>query len=76
MLHLERRQFQPGLDGIDDVLADVDVVAHRLLPVIEIGERVGRYAEAQGDVAVVPDLLQRAVDVLRQSGCGDGGESE
>ena len=59
MLHLEGRQVELGLDGIDDLVADVDVVADRLLLVVEIGKRDGRFADAHGDAARLLHFLER-----------------
>jgi hypothetical protein len=39
MRDLDRCQFEVSLDGINYPVADVDVIADRLLLVVEIGER-------------------------------------
>ena len=76
MRDLERRKFQLRLDGIDDPVADVDVIADRLLLVVEIGERQRRFTNAQGDAGAVLDFLQRAARVLGQDRQGKGRQDD
>src|SRR5262249_935725 len=65
VLDLEIGHAEPALHRIDDVTAELDGEAHRLLPVVEIGERQRALAKADGEGAAVLDLLQRAFERLR-----------
>ena len=60
VLHLQIGQVQFSLDGSDDLVAEVDGVADRLLLVAKIQKGQGSIARAERDGIALFDFLQRA----------------
>ena len=67
--HLEALHLEFGLDRFDDLEAEIDRVALRLLLRVEERERYRRLAHADEDRAGIADALQR-VDPLDRGGGG------